>query len=319
MKKHYIAELKTGEEFADYFLVKSSDIRVGGNGKQYLDLTLADSSGEISAKKWDIDEGELSRLQALKEGLTVAVKADVKEWKGSKQLRVMKIRETNVGDMFELRDLVKAAPEPSEEMYDYIISRISAFEDQELKELCLGLYQENKERLMYYPAAASNHHAEYGGLLYHVKRMMMMGERACQVYTNLSRDLLLAGVAIHDIEKLNEIISDKNGISPGYSLEGNMLGHIVQGVTLIHERCEKLGIGEEKTILLEHMVLSHHYEPEFGSPKKPLFPEAEMLHYLDMVDAKMFDMEESLNGVEPGEFGPKVWTLDNRRIYKRTF
>ena len=302
MKKHYIAELKTGEEFADYFLVKSSDIRVGGNGKQ-----------------WDIDEGELPRLQALKEGLTVAVKADVKEWKGAKQLRVMKIRETNVGDMFELRDLVKAAPEPSEEMYDYIISRINAFEDQELKELCLGLYQENKERLMYYPAAASNHHAEYGGLLYHVKRMMMMGERACEVYTNLSKDLLLAGVAIHDIEKLNEIISDKNGISPGYSLEGNMLGHIVQGVTLIHERCEKLGIGEEKTILLEHMVLSHHYEPEFGSPKKPLFPEAEMLHYLDMVDAKMFDMEESLNGVEPGEFGPKVWTLDNRRIYKRTF
>lgn len=319
MKKHYIAELKTGEEFADYFLVRSSDIRVGGNGKQYLDLTLADSSGEISAKKWDIDEGELPRLQALKEGLTVAVKADVKEWKGAKQLRVMKIRETNVGDMFELRDLVKAAPEPSEEMYDYIISRINAFEDQELKELCLGIYQENKERLMYYPAAASNHHAEYGGLLYHVKRMMMMGERACEVYTNLSKDLLLAGVAIHDIEKLNEIISDKNGISPGYSLEGNMLGHIVQGVTLIHERCEKLGIGEEKTILLEHMVLSHHYEPEFGSPKKPLFPEAEMLHYLDMVDAKMFDMEESLNGVEPGEFGPKVWTLDNRRIYKRTF
>lgn len=319
MKKHYIAELKTGEEFADYFLVRSSDIRVGGNGKQYLDLTLADSSGEISAKKWDIDEGELPRLQALKEGLTVAVKAEVKEWKGAKQLRVMKIRETNVGDMFELRDLVKAAPEPSEEMYDYIISRINAFEDQELKELCLGLYQENKERLMYYPAAASNHHAEYGGLLYHVKRMMMMGERACEVYTNLSKDLLLAGVAIHDIEKLNEIISDKNGISPGYSLEGNMLGHIVQGVTLIHERCEKLGIGEEKTILLEHMVLSHHYEPEFGSPKKPLFPEAEMLHYLDMVDAKMFDMEESLNGVEPGEFGPKVWTLDNRRIYKRTF
>lgn len=319
MKKHYIAELKTGEEFADYFLVRSSDIRVGGNGKQYLDLTLADSSGEISAKKWDIDEGELPRLQALKEGLTVAVKADVKEWKGAKQLRVMKIRETNVGDMFELSDLVKAAPEPSEEMYDYIISRINAFEDQELKELCLGLYQENKERLMYYPAAASNHHAEYGGLLYHVKRMMMMGERACEVYTNLSKDLLLAGVAIHDIEKLNEIISDKNGISPGYSLEGNMLGHIVQGVTLIHERCEKLGIGEEKTILLEHMVLSHHYEPEFGSPKKPLFPEAEMLHYLDMVDAKMFDMEESLNGVEPGEFGPKVWTLDNRRIYKRTF
>lgn len=319
MKKHYVADLKPGDEFADYFLVKSSDIRVGGNGKKYLDITLADASAEISGKKWDIDDGELPKLEAIHGGITVAVKADVKEWKGSNQLRIMKIRETNVGDVFDLRDLVKAAPEPSEEMYDYITGTIRNFQDEELKKICLGLYEENKEKLMYYPAAASNHHAEYGGLLYHVKRMMMMGERACQVYTNLSKDLLLAGVAIHDIEKLTEIISDENGVSPGYSMEGNMLGHIVQGVSLIHDRCAELGIGAEKTIMLEHMILSHHYEPEFGSPKKPLFPEAEMLHYLDMIDAKMYDMEDSLRGVEPGEFGPKVWTLDNRRIYKRTF
>ena len=242
------------------------------------------------------------------------MKADVKEWKGSNQLRIMKIRETNVGDVFDLRDLVKAAPEPSEEMYDYITGTIRNFQDEELKKLCLGLYEENKEKLMYYPAAPTK-------LWDSADKRTTHARAYARVYShsNLSKDLLLAGVAIHDIEKLTEIISDENGVSPGYSMEGNMLGHIVQGVSLIHDRCAELGIGAEKTIMLEHMILSHHYEPEFGSPKKPLFPEAEMLHYLDMIDAKMYDMEESLRGVEPGEFGPKVWTLDNRRIYKRTF
>ena len=141
----------------------------------------------------------------------------------------------------------------------------------------------------------------------------------CEVYESLDRDLLLAGIAIHDIEKLNEIESDENGISPGYSFEGQMIGHIVSGVRMVHNRCRELGIGEEKTVLLEHMILSHHYEPEFGSPKKPLFLEAEMLHHLDNIDAKMFDMEESIRATEPGSFGEKIWTLDNRRIYRKTF
>ena len=98
-----------------------------------------------------------------------------------------------------------------------------------------------------------------------------------------------------------------------------MLGHLVMGVEVIGERCKELGIDAEKCLLLQHMSLSHHYEPEFGSPKKPLFPEAEMLHYLDMTDAKMFDMEDALKSVEPGGFSERVYTLDNRKLYKRTF
>ncbi|MDU5604136.1 MAG: HD domain-containing protein, partial [Mogibacterium sp.] len=219
----------------------------------------------------------------------------------------------------DMSDFVKSAPEKPIDMYEYIIGEINAMQDEDFKKLCLHLYEGNKEKLMYYPAAMSNHHAEYGGLLYHIKRMMMSANKLCEVYTNLSRDLLVAGVAIHDIEKLNEILSDKNGISPGYSFKGQMLGHIVQGITLVNDLCKELGISEEKAVLLEHMILSHHYEPEFGSPKKPLFPEAEMLHYLDIVDARMFDMEEGLKGVSDGEFGDRVWPLDNRRLYKRTF
>ena len=163
-----------------------------------------------------------------------------------------------------------------------------------------------------------NHHAEYGGLLYHVKRMLMTGLAVCDIYPILNRDLVAAGVILHDIEKLNEIESNEYGVSPGYSFEGQMLGHIVQGIKLLDRLTEEMGFPREKALMLEHMILSHHYEPEFGSPKKPLFPEAEVLHYLDILDARMFDMEDALNGVEPGSFSDRIWTLDNRRIYKAT-
>ena len=202
-------------------------------------------------------------------------------------------------------------------MYAYIFARAEAFEDDDLKRICLKELTDNREKLMYYPAAQKNHHAEMAGLLYHVKRMLMMAERACQVYTNLDRELVMAGVILHDMEKLNEIESNNMGISTGYSFEGKLLGHLVQGVKKIDSLSKELGIPEEKAVMLEHMILSHHYEPEFGSPKRPLFPEAEMLHYLDVLDAKMFDMQEALDKTEPGEFSDKVWTLDNRTLYRR--
>lgn len=144
----------------------------------------------------------------------------------------------------------------------------------------------------------------------------MMAERACEVYTELDSELVMAGVILHDMEKINEIESDELGISSGYSFEGKLLGHLVQGVKTIDRLARELDIPYEKTVMLEHMLLSHHYEPEFGSPKRPMFPEAEMLHYLDVLDAKMFDMQEALEKTEPGHFSERVWTLDNRTVYK---
>ena len=215
-----------------------------------------------------------------------------------------------------MKDYIKAAPEEPADMYEYIYSRAEVFQDQDLRNICMRELTDNKEKLMYYPAAQKNHHAEMGGLLYHVKRMLMMAERACEVYTNLNRELVMTGVILHDMEKINEIQSNELGVSTGYSFEGKMLGHLVQGVRTIDRLADELGMPREKAVMLEHMILSHHYEPEFGSPKKPLFPEAEMLHYLDMIDAKMFDMQDALEKTEPGEFSDRVWTLDNRTLYR---
>ena len=321
MKPYYIKDLKPDEagRLEDRYLVRNADIRDGNNGKKHLYMTLADATGEIQAVKWSLTHDELESYSRIKTGMIISVVGRCKEYQGKNQLVLDAVRGRAREESIDRADFFKAAPESPEAMYEYILSRINDFKDEELKELCLSFYEDEKDRLMFWPAAMSNHHAEYAGLLYHVKRMMMMGERACEVYTNLNRDLLLAGGALHDIEKLNELNSDSNGVVPEYTFEGKMLGHLVMGAASIGERCRKLGIGEEKTVMMQHMAISHHYEPEYGSPKKPLFPEAEMLHYLDMTDAKMFDMEEAVRNVEPGGFSDKVFTLDNRKIYKSTF
>ena len=316
MKQFYAADLHTQTEITDFFMVKSAGIKVGSNKKQYFDVLLGDKTGEVNSKKWDISEREAPVLAAIKEGDIIKVRAQVTDWQGQTQLRIGRIRMSNPEDGLDVSDYIKTAPERSEDMYDFIYRTADAMEDQDLRRLCTKVLSDNRNRLMYYPAATRNHHAEYGGLLYHVKRMLMTGLRVCEVYQNLNRDLVAAGVILHDIEKLNEIQSNEYGISPGYSFEGQLLGHLVQGVKFLDRTCRELGFSEEKTLMLEHMILSHHYEPEFGSPKKPMFPEAEVLHYLDILDARMVDMEDALRGVEPGTFSDRIWTLDNRKVYK---
>ena len=317
MKDIFVSNLKTDEEITTYLMVKTIALKVGSNRKTYLDLVLGDSSGEINGKKWDIADEEIPGLERIKEGNIIKVRALVTEWNGMKQLRISRIRLTGAEDELEISDFVKAAPEKPEDMYEYIYSIAESLTAHQLSDLCKKMLTDHKEKLMYYPAASKNHHAEMAGLLWHIKRMLMLGDKACQVYTNLDRDLLLTGVILHDTEKMTEILSNELGISSGYSFEGKMLGHLVLGVRELDRVCEEMGIDTEKKVMLEHMIISHHYEPEFGSPKKPLFPEAEMLHYLDMIDAKMFDMEEAVSKTEPGEFSDRVWTLDNRTIYRR--
>lgn len=316
MKQIFVEELKQNANIIDFFMVKMIGLKTGGNNKIYLDLKLGDKTGEVNSKKWDVADDEKDMLEEIKEGDLVKVKASVTDWQNQKQLRVTRIRKAVDSDGLKLEDFVKAAPENPVHMYEYILDVAKAMEDEDLRRVTVRVLEDNREKLMYYPAAMRNHHAEFAGLLWHMKRMVMAGLKLCDVYTDLDKDLLAAGVIVHDIEKIHEIHSDLNGVSPGYSFEGQMLGHIVMGIKYLEKLGDELGISREKLIMLEHMILSHHYEPEFGSPKKPLFPEAEMLHYLDIMDARMFDMSEALSTAKPGDFSDRVWTLDNRRLYK---
>ena len=287
MKQIFVEELKQNANIIDFFMVKMIGLKTGGNNKIYLDLKLGDKTGEVNSKKWDVADDEKDMLEEIKEGDLVKVKASVTDWQNQKQLRVTRIRKAVDSDGLKLEDFVKAAPENPVHMYEYILDVAKSMEDEDLRRVTVRVLEDNREKLMYYPAAMRNHHAEFAGLLWHMKRMVMAGLKLCDVYTDLDKDMLAAGVIVHDIEKIHEIHSDLNGVSPGYSFEGQMLGHIVMGIKYLEKLGDELGISREKLIMLEHMILSHHYEPEFGSPKKPLFPEAEMLHYLDIMDARM--------------------------------
>lgn len=319
MKQHFVNDLKVGESFDDFFLVKGCRFPVDKRGKTYMDLKLADKTGELFGKKWDVSPSEIGALQEIQTGDIVKVRTEVGEFNSTKQLRIQRIRKAAESDGYDLADFIKKAPEDSEEMFRYIWHIAETLSDPDYSEICLRVLDENHDRLLYYPAASRNHHAMYGGLLYHTKRMLQNAVVISTVYTELEPNLLKAGTILHDIMKLDEILSDENGTSPGYSMEGQFLGHLVMGVKYIDRIADELGTPEEKKLMLEQMILSHHYEPEFGSPIRPLFPEGEVLHYLDILDARLFDMNAALASIDPGCFSERIYTLDNRRVYKRKY
>ena len=201
-------------------------------------------------------------------------------------------------------------------MLDFILNRVDAFRDPDLKQLVLTRLEECGDKLNYYPAASKLHHAERSGLLHHTSTMLRMAAHVCEVYPSLDSDLLAAGVILHDLCKITEMSADEIGMVSDYTAEGMLVGHLVQGVAELSRLGNSLHVKKETLLLLEHMILSHHDLPEYGSPKKPMFPEAEVLHILDLLDARMFEMNRALATTPPGSFTDRIWSLD-RKLYRR--
>lgn len=318
MRKNII-DFKTDDKITEFYLVKSCVRKTSNKGGDYMDMLLADNTGEVSAKVWDLKRPETAEVNDIEGREVVKVQGLVTEWNGAKQLKIVRLRKATDDDNVDISQLVRTAPISGEKLYEFIHEKAMSIKDDDFRNLTVTLMEENEEKLKYFPAATKNHHAVKGGLLYHVYRMLLNGECFCKVYPMLKRDLILCGVILHDIAKLEEIDADEMGMADEYTLEGQMLGHLVMGINMIDRTCRKLGISREKSVMIEHMILSHHYEPEFGSPKKPMFPEAEMLHYLDVIDARIYDMEKNLEGVEPGNFSDRIWSMENRKMYKPGF
>lgn len=308
-----VSELKPGEKAEGFYLIKSFDVKKTTNGKQYIDIEFVDKTGAINAKIWDYTK---ENEDLVNSNSIVKVRGEVLEWNGSKQLKVNKVRGKLPTDDIKISELIPSAPIETDEMMNTLEIYIKKINDTEIRLLVDNIIKKYKDKLYYYPAAKKNHHSYLGGLLYHTLRMLQSGERLGQVYNFLNMDYVYAGVMLHDICKIMEMDSDTYGIVSDYTMEGKMLGHIIQGIKEIEIEGEKIGLSKEKSIILQHMVLSHHYEPEFGSPKKPMTPEAELLHFLDIIDTRMFDFEYALQGIEPGQFTDKIWLLDNRNLYK---
>lgn len=304
-----LCELTKDQRFEGFLLVRSADQRTGGNGAKYLDMNLADRTGEVNAKVWD------GNVPPPTPGSVIKVRGGTLEYNGRLQLRVERIRNATPEDNVDLSNLAPCAPEPAADMLAELTQTAGAFRNDDLKRLTLHLLKRFEEKLSYYPAAQRIHHAERSGLLHHTTGMLRLAKKVAEQYPWLNADLLFAGVILHDLCKTEEMDSDQMGVVRDYSREGLLLGHLVLGVTRIQEAANELDIHSEEVLLLQHMMLSHHGEAEFGSPRKPMFPEAEALHWVDLLDARMNEMQTAIGKLRPGVFSEKIWSLD-RRLYR---
>ena len=299
-----------GQMFEGFLLVKAAEQRTSSNGSKYLDMTLGDVSGEVNAKMWD------GTAAAPGVGKVIRLRGMMLEYNGKPQLRVDKFRLALENDKFDMSMLMPCAPEPPQNMMDYILNRADAIVDKELKALVLLRLEQAGDKIYYYPAAQKLHHAERSGLLHHTSTMLRTAQALCEIYPQLDGDLLAAGVILHDLCKLEELSADEMGVVSEYTVEGQLLGHLVQGVSALGRAAEKLGTRKELVLMLQHMILSHHDLPEYGSPRRPMFPEAEVLHIIDLLDARMFEMDYALKNTAPGGFTERIWSLE-RKLYKR--
>ena len=170
-----------------------------------------------------------------------------------------------------------------------------------------------KTEFLTYPAAMTNHHDFVSGLAYHVHYMLRTAEALCDIYPSLNRSLLYSGIILHDIGKVKEL---SGPIGTTYTTEGNLIGHIVIAVEEISMIAAELEIEGEEVLLLKHLILSHHGKLEYGSPKVPMLKEAEILHFIDNIDARMMMMDKHLDNTDKGKFTDRIFPLENRNLYK---
>lgn len=299
-----------GQVFDGYLLVRAATQRTSQNGSKYLDMTLCDISGDVNAKMWDSLTPPPAAAQPVR------VRGVMQEYNNRAQLRVDKMRAVTEADDIDMSALTPVAPEPPDDMLEQIETRVEAMKDESLRALVKKRLEESGAKLLYYPAASKLHHAERSGLLHHVTTMLRGAEAISAIYAHLDADLLAAGVILHDLCKLTELAADELGMVSDYTREGMLVGHLIMGVAELRRAGRELQVREELLIMLEHMILSHHDLAEYGSPKPPMFPEAEVLHLLDRLDARMFEMQRALAAVQPGGFTERIWSLE-RKLYRR--
>ena len=310
MEIYTVCQLQRDMRFEGFLLIRSADRRKDSKGNDYVDMNLADRTGEINCKIWNWDPN----AETPESGKIIKVRGTVQEYNGRLQLRIEKWREARDEDPVDMNSLVPCAPRSPADMTAEIRETVAGFRNEKLKQLTAGMLEAAGSDLDWFPAAQRMHHAERSGLLHHTTDMLRMAKCMLQVYPWLNRDLLLAGVIIHDLGKMEELKSDRAGNVSDYTRDGQLLGHLVRGITNLNRTADRLGITGESVVLLEHMLLSHHGEAEYGSPKPPMFPEAEALHWLDMMDARMNTMKGAADKTPEGAFSEKIFSLD-RRVY----
>lgn len=308
-------DAKNGEEFSLFVLIKSADIRVARNGKQFIAFSFQDRSGSMDGMYWSATEEEISTFQA---GKVAFLRGERDTYQGSPQVRIKGLRLAEAGEPDDPTLYVERISIKREELTNELNDALFEIREPNIARIVRKLLKQIDEDFYTYPAAKRHHHALAGGLSYHTITMLRIARSMLKIYPNLNGSLLIGGIIIHDIGKTIEL---SGPISTEYTLKGKLIGHIVIVDEMIDRVCTEIGIDREHeaVVLLKHVVLAHHGKLEFGSPVRPQLLEAEIIHQIDNMDATINMISTALDKTEPGEFSEAIYALDRRQIFKPTF
>lgn len=306
-----INEMKNGDQVEGFFLLQDANAKQTAAGKRFLSAVLADCSGSIDAMVWDYT-GPVSPADM---GAVIKIRGIVSEFRGTPQITVDRIRLAEDADQYDRKALVPTAPIDAEDAYRKIEQLIGSISDADYAGVCGEMLRKYGDRFRTIPAAKSVHHGFLNGLLMHTYFMLQTADYLAELYSSvIDRSLLLAGTLLHDFAKIEEFNTSPLGLVTDYSVKGQLLGHLTMGALEAARVADELQIPEEKSVLLQHMILSHHGEPEFGAAVRPVCAESELLSMIDMIDSRMEIYRETLQELPVGEFSKRIFALD-RRVY----
>ncbi|MCU7557309.1 3'-5' exoribonuclease YhaM [Macrococcus capreoli] len=305
-----IETLKPGASVDNYFLIHKAIQGVTGQGKPYLTLYLKDKSGDLEAKVWTVTEED---IKTLAPETLVRIKGDVIDYRGRIQMKVNQFRVATPEDGVKLEHFLESAPYSEDDMMNELMDYLLEIENAKLQRVTRLLLKKYQTEFMTYPAASSNHHNFVSGLLYHVLTMLKQAKALCEIYPSLNKSLLYSGIILHDLGKVKEL---SGPVATTYTVEGNLLGHISIMSDEVASVAREHNIEGEEILLLRHLILSHHGKYEYGSPKLPMVKEAEILNFIDNIDARMQMFDKHMKKVEKGQFSERIFALENRQFYK---
>ncbi|HEN2655322.1 TPA: 3'-5' exoribonuclease YhaM family protein [Streptococcus agalactiae] len=307
-----INQMKKDELFEGVYLIKKAEVRKTRAGKDFIAFTFQDDTGEISGNMWDAQTYNVEEFVA---GKIVHMKGRREVYNGTPQVNQITLRNIKDGEPNDPRDFKEKPPINVDNVREYMEQMLFKIENATWQRVVRALYRKYNKEFFTYPAAKTNHHAFESGLAYHTATMVRLADSIGDIYLELNKSLMFAGIMLHDLAKVIELSGPDN---TEYTIRGNLIGHI----SLIDEELTKilaeLNIDDtkEEVTVLRHVILSHHGQLEYGSPVRPRIMEAEIIHMIDNIDANMMMMTTALNRVNEGEMTNRIFAMDNRSFYK---
>lgn len=312
MKK--IKDFSPGEDATLILRFHDVQIKKTNSNADYASFLAFDGEDTIEAKIWAFHEEIRSKLKA---GEVYVASGKMKDYQGKMQFNITDIRLVNEEDDIDLSAFYEYAKIDVRKLQDIIEDYVKKIDNEKLKNITIEVIKKHYKNFFLYPAAVNVHHNYFSGLAYHIYSMLTLSDAFLKLYSYLDKDLVYAGIIVHDIGKIIELSGPKG---TEYTKEGKLLGHISIGAHEVLAIGNSLGYGgTDELITLVHIILSHHGQMEYGSPKEPIVAEAALIHFLDLTDSRMASLEKEIEKTAKGEYTNPIIAFDRRTFYVPDF